>query len=251
MNSFSEEWLRLREPADAAARNPEIASGLAAHLADRTKVTFVDLGCGAGANLGHTALLLPRDMRQCWRLLDHDPRLLLSARGRLAAWADKFSEAPSGALQLEKGGREIEVSFCEADLNGNIERFLHPDEIVTASAFFDLVSRDWIVRFARSRRGVGVRRLRPAHLQWHSNLVAASSGRLANACGFQCSSAPRQEIRNSRRTWSRRRASRSVVRKGIYRYSGRQFLATWAARCELDRHACRNLGRRRRRTGAL
>ncbi|MFY9876908.1 MAG: SAM-dependent methyltransferase, partial [Rhodomicrobium sp.] len=76
MNSFSEEWLRLREPADAAARNPEIAAGLAAHLADRTKVTFVDLGCGAGANLRRTALLLSRDMRQCWRLLDHDPRLL-------------------------------------------------------------------------------------------------------------------------------------------------------------------------------
>jgi SAM-dependent methyltransferase len=155
MNGFSEEWLRLREPADAAARNPEIAAGLAAHLADRTKVTFVDLGCGAGANLRHTALLLPRGMRQCWRLLDHDPRLLLSARGRLAAWADKSSEAPCGALQLEKDGREIEVSFCEADLNGKIERFLQPDEIVTASAFFDLVSRDWIARFAEAVAALG------------------------------------------------------------------------------------------------
>jgi SAM-dependent methyltransferase len=150
MNDFSEEWLRLREPADAAARNPEIASGLAAHLADRTKVTFVDLGCGAGANPRHTALLLPRGMRQRWRLLDHDPRLLLLARVRLTAWADKFLEAPGGALQLEKDGREIEVSFCEADLNDNIESFLRPDEIVTASAFFDLVSRDWIARFAEA-----------------------------------------------------------------------------------------------------
>ena len=155
MNGFSEEWLRLREPADAVARNPEIAAGLAASLPDRIEVTFVDLGCGAGANLRHTALLLPRGIRQRWRLLDHDPRLLLSARGRLAAWADKSSEAPCGALQLEKDGREIEVSFCEADLNGNIERFLHPDEIVTASAFFDLVSRDWIVRFAEAVAALG------------------------------------------------------------------------------------------------
>jgi hypothetical protein len=150
MNGFSEEWLRLREPADAAARNPDIAAGLAAHLADRTKVTFVDLGCGAGANLRHTALLLPPSTRQRWRLLDHDPRLLCSARGQLAAWADKSSAAPCGALQLEKKGREIEVSFCQADLNANIERFLHPDEIVTASAFFDLVCRDWIARFAEA-----------------------------------------------------------------------------------------------------
>lgn len=150
MNGFSEEWLRLREPADAAARNPDIAAALAAHLADRTEVTFVDFGCGAGANLRHTALLPPRGLRQRWRLLDHDPRLLCSARRQLAAWADKSSEAPCGALQLEKKGREIEVSFCEADLNGNIERFLYPDEIVTASAFFDLVSRDWIARFAEA-----------------------------------------------------------------------------------------------------
>ena len=155
MNGFSEEWLRLREAADAAARNPEIAAGLAAHLADRTKATFADLGCGAGANLRHTALLLPPGIRQRWRLLDHDPRLLSSARGQLAAWADKSSEAPCGALQLERNGREIEVSFCEAVLNGNIERFLHPDEIVTASAFFDLVSGDWIALFAEAAAALG------------------------------------------------------------------------------------------------
>jgi SAM-dependent methyltransferase len=155
MNGFSEEWLRLREPADAAARNPEIVARIAVHLADRTEVTFVDFGCGAGANLRHTALLLPPNIRQRWRLLDHDPRLLSSARGQLAAWADKSSETPCGALQLEKDGREIEVSFCEADLNGNIEGFLHPDEIVTASAFFDLVSRDWIAQFAEAIAALG------------------------------------------------------------------------------------------------
>ena len=82
MNGFSEEWLRLREPADAAARNPEIAAGLAAQLADRTEVKFTDLGCGAGANLRYTALLVPPGIRQRWRLLDHDPRLLSSARER-------------------------------------------------------------------------------------------------------------------------------------------------------------------------
>ena len=115
MNGFSKEWLRLREPADAAARNPDIAAGLAAQLADRTEVKFTDLGCGTGANLRHTALLVPPGVQQRWRLFDHDPQLLSSAREELAAWADEAFETASREFQLKKDGRAIEVSFCEAD----------------------------------------------------------------------------------------------------------------------------------------
>ena len=150
MNGFSEESLRLREAADAAARNLDIAAGLAAQFADRTEVKFTDLGCGTGANLRYTALLVPPRIRQRWRLFDHDPQLLSSARQELAAWADEAFETTGGEFQLKKDGRAIEVSFCEADLSTSVERFLQPDEIVTASAFFDLVSKDWITRFARA-----------------------------------------------------------------------------------------------------
>jgi hypothetical protein len=150
MNGFSEEWLRLREAADTPARNPDIAAGLAAHLADRTEVKFVDLGCGTGANLRYTALLFPPAIRQRWRLLDHDPGLLSSARAQLTAWADETRETPHGALQLSKDGREIEVTLCETDLSTSLERFFQPDEVVTASAFFDLASMDWIARFAQA-----------------------------------------------------------------------------------------------------
>ncbi len=120
MNEFSEEWLLLREPADAAARNPEVAAGLAAHLTDRTEVKFTDFGCGAGSNLRYTALLFPPGIPQRWRLLDHDRRLLLSARERLAAWADAAVETPSRGLKLRKDGREIEVAFEETDLSAGV-----------------------------------------------------------------------------------------------------------------------------------
>ncbi len=154
MSGFSKEWLRLREPADAVARNADIAAGLAAQLAGRTEVTFTDLGCGAGANLRYTALLVPPGIRQRWRLFDHDPQLLSSARDELAVWADEAFETASGEFQFKKDGRAIEVSFCEADLSTGVERFLQPDEIVTASAFFDLVSKDWITGFARAAAAV-------------------------------------------------------------------------------------------------
>jgi hypothetical protein len=113
-------------------------------------VKFKDLGCGTGANLRYTALLVPPGVRQRWRLFDRDPRLLLSAREELAAWADETSETAGREIELKKDGRTIDVSFCEADLSTGVESILQPDEIVTASAFFDLVSKDWITRFARA-----------------------------------------------------------------------------------------------------
>lgn len=154
MNGFSEEWLRLREPADAAARSHEIAASLVAHLADRTELKFVDLGCGTGANLRHTALLFPSGAQQRWRLLDHDPRLLRYARELLMAWADAAVETPS-TLKLRKHGREIEVTFDVKDLSAGVESLLESGGIVTASAFFDLVSEDWIVRFAKAAAASG------------------------------------------------------------------------------------------------
>jgi SAM-dependent methyltransferase len=150
MNGFSKEWLRLREPADAAARNRDVAASLAAQIADRSEVKFTDLGCGTGANLRYTALLVQPGILQRWRLFDRDPQLLSFARDELAAWADDAVETASGEFQLKKDGRAIEVSFCEADLSIGVEGIHQPDEIVTASAFFDLVSKDWITRFARA-----------------------------------------------------------------------------------------------------
>jgi hypothetical protein len=95
---------------------------------------------------------VPPVIRQRWRLFDHDPQLLSFARDELAAWGDESFETASGEFELKKDGRAIEVSFCEPDLGTGVERFLQPDEIVTASAFFDLVSKDWITRFARADR---------------------------------------------------------------------------------------------------
>ena len=92
----------------------------------------------------------------------------------------KFSKRRAKRSSSRRMGAQIEVTFCEADLSTGVERFLQPDEIVTASAFFDLVSKDWIARFAAGRCGVERCRLRSAHLQRPSNLVAAPSGRLAN-----------------------------------------------------------------------
>lgn len=149
MSGFAPDWLALREPADVRARNGAIAAELQARFIAHEHASVVDLGCGTGSNLRATSGLLPD--RQSWRLVDHDPRLLAAARERLAAWADNADSGPDGGLVLHKGNQRIAVTFSEADLARDIEAALGArSDLITASALFDLVSADYIRRFAQA-----------------------------------------------------------------------------------------------------
>ena len=145
MAGFSPEWLALREPADHAARNPQVLAAVGSYFADRASVSVLDLGCGAGSNLRATYTALPD--RQHWTLVDHDAELLAFARQRLTDWADEAREQGE-ELVLAKGDKTITVDTRKVDLNTDLEWVLgwQPD-LVTAAALFDLVSRRWIERF--------------------------------------------------------------------------------------------------------
>ena len=143
--SFSAEWLALREPADHEARSIILRNHLQAHLANRDDVDIIDLGCGTGSNLRALAPHLPP--RQSWRLVDYDQTLLDAARRTLRDWADSASDADSG-LVLQKDRKTITVVFDRVDLAADLEKLLaRKPDLVTAAAFFDLVSPEWIARF--------------------------------------------------------------------------------------------------------
>jgi SAM-dependent methyltransferase len=142
VSEFSSEWLDLREPADARARSAEIANAVAARFALRDELHILDLGSGTGANLRATSSLLPK--KQVWKLVDHDADALDAARKCLIGWADA-SEIDNETLRLEKDGRDLTVTFSIADLASETNRLLDaPWQLVTASAFFDLASQDYI-----------------------------------------------------------------------------------------------------------
>lgn len=144
-DSFSAEWLALREPADHAARDPGLAERAASLLAGRDVARIVDLGCGAGSNLRGFAPFMKT--RQHWTLVDHDPALLAAARKALVQWADA-SRDDDATLRLDKAGRDISVDFVEADLAQDFSRALDRDaDLVTAAALFDLASDAWLDRF--------------------------------------------------------------------------------------------------------
>lgn len=148
MSGFSADWLALREPADHAARNPQLLSAVGSYFAARSSLTIVDLGCGAGSNLRGSYAALPN--RQHWTLVDHDEGLLAVARERLAGWADETHEQGE-ELVLTKGEKVITVDTRQADLDKDLEWVLgwQPD-LVTAAALLDLTSKRWLERFAAS-----------------------------------------------------------------------------------------------------
>lgn len=128
--SFGGEWLALREPADHAARSRSLAEGLALRLAGRDELTIVDLGAGTGSNLRWLSPLLAG--RQRWLLLDQDSSLLERAR-----------PIPASG---DAGRVEPTVEIRCADLSTLPDGCFEDADLVTASAFFDLVSAAWIER---------------------------------------------------------------------------------------------------------
>jgi hypothetical protein len=135
MESFSADWLALREPADHAARAHDITAELAAHLAAQPRTKAVDLAGGTGSNIRY---LLPRLWHiRHWTLIDHDPALLAVARTTLEP-----------LLQA----RGVALETVRLDL-GELEALPLDDcALVTSSALLDLVSADWLERFARRCR---------------------------------------------------------------------------------------------------
>ncbi|MCC2099213.1 MAG: SAM-dependent methyltransferase [Hyphomicrobiales bacterium] len=172
MTGFSAEWLALREPVDHASVNAALRAKVAAHFAHLSPLRITDLGSGSGSSLRGLAPHFPE--RQFWRLIDYDPGLLEHARAGLIAWADS-ANADGDCLDLRRGGKHLSVEFVQADLaRGLPEGIADGAHLVTSSAFFDLVSRQWIAQFAAALQRLhlplyamltydGVEIWRPAH----------------------------------------------------------------------------------------
>lgn len=111
---FSESWLTLREPADAAAR----AAGLVAMIPGPVRV-IRDLGCGTGSLGRWLAPRLPEP--QHWIMADRDPELLEYAREHM----------PFAGVTVETALSDV-TGLTAADLEGT--------DLVTCSALLDLLT---------------------------------------------------------------------------------------------------------------
>ncbi|GAA5049173.1 methyltransferase domain-containing protein [Streptomyces similanensis] len=140
---YAPEWLRLREPADAAARAAELLGPLSTRLAERPGAQrgFVvhDLGCGTGSMGRWLAPRLPG--AQHWVLHDRDPYLL--------------HFAAVGAARAAADGSRVTVETRRGDVARLTPAALAGAGLVTASALLDVLTREEVDVLAAACAGAG------------------------------------------------------------------------------------------------
>lgn len=125
---FSASWLDLREPADHAARDGRLLAEAQARVTPGHVI--LDLGSGTGS----TARAFARSgSRAPWRFLDGDADLLQLAGKR------------------HPGSEQVVANLADVDALP-----LDGVGLVTASALFDLMPRDWIAALAARLRHVRI-----------------------------------------------------------------------------------------------
>ncbi|MFH5925269.1 class I SAM-dependent methyltransferase [Roseomonas xinghualingensis] len=151
--SFDADWLELREPPDARARDLRLAQALSAALPARPRL--LDLGAGTGSLFRWLAPILNRP--QAWTLVDADVTLIEFAFDTIAdrAVAVGFEvsapnkhtllvHTPAGAWRIE--GLVLDLADAPHGLP------LGRADGVVCTALCDLVSRSWVSRMAEALR---------------------------------------------------------------------------------------------------
>ena len=126
MSGFSKDWLALREPADVIARDISLLARM--HIAPVEEFRVIDLGTGSASNLRYLAPL--HNISQHWTLVDADQDLLNSV----------VVPKIEAKLRIEKRMLDLAHDLDALDMTKY--------NLVTASAFFDLVSKPWVTRLA-------------------------------------------------------------------------------------------------------
>jgi len=132
-------WLALREPADAAARAPELVEPVRRQLAGRDRTVIHDLGGGNGSMSRWLAPRLPG--RQHWITYDRDGDLLAHLSAGTAP-----TDADGAAVTVETRLRDI-TCLPAGDLDGA--------SLITASALLDMLTADEIDRIVAACAGAG------------------------------------------------------------------------------------------------
>ena len=135
----SRDWLALREPADAAARAPDLAVQLRRCLPTGGRQVIHDLGCGTGAMGRWLAPRLPGP--QHWVLHDRDADLLAIAA------EDLPGEAADGAA--------VTVETRESDITRLAPGDLTDANLITASAMLDLLTGEELAGLVTVCAGAG------------------------------------------------------------------------------------------------
>ena len=126
-NGFSVEWLRMREPYDHGARCTALASRFAQSLGPGPS-RVMELASGLGSGARFLSQFMPETTE--WILVDHDPRLLAAT-----------------TIEMGRSAPGLRCKTLRHDLHA-LEDLSFDADGVSTQALLDLVSEDWLERFA-------------------------------------------------------------------------------------------------------
>ena len=134
--TFTADWLALREPVDHRSRAADLVAPLAEWWGSRPVQRVLDLGSGTGSNLRYLAPRLAGE--QEWTLVDRDAALLERATGEAVA--------VPGVARVERVTGELDREGLE---------LVPAADLVTASSLLDLVTHEWLERLVATCRAAG------------------------------------------------------------------------------------------------
>ena len=144
--TFTSDWLALREPVDHRSRAADLVAPLAEWWESRPGERVLDLGSGTGSNLRYLGPRLPGE--QEWTLVDRDAALLdraTDAARRGSGRGSRGASPWSGCC----GARRWRIG------PGGGWRSSPEPTLVTASALLDLVTHEWLERLVATCRTAG------------------------------------------------------------------------------------------------
>ncbi|MFE9689247.1 SAM-dependent methyltransferase [Micromonospora sp. NPDC005806] len=130
------DWLRLREPVDAAARSADLVDMVRRRLAVDRPVVVHDLGSGTGSMARWLAPRLPGPQRWVLHERDADLRALAAAEPLVAA-----------------DGSPVAVETRDSDITRLADADLADAHLVTASALLDMLTADEVERVVAACAG--------------------------------------------------------------------------------------------------
>ena len=148
MSGFTVDWLNLRELADSRARNKDLLAVLRCWSQHFDHISAIDIASGTGSCIRALAPYL--GLGQSWRLMDHSDSLLAAAKTNLCKWGQQNglqTKIAPDRLEIYGDDKDYELTFHDCDLSRGFGDRPSEIDLVTVSAFLDLVSASWCMKF--------------------------------------------------------------------------------------------------------
>jgi len=149
MNSFTADWLALREPTDKISRNALVLAACENAFRRFHHISVCDAGAGTGASVRAFSNFLPK--KQTWTLVDADLANLHKSLALLSARGDVISKSET-ECSVRLNEKIISTRILKRDLSETSEVWPDETQLITASAVFDLVSTPWVSEFIKILR---------------------------------------------------------------------------------------------------